>query len=367
MEKKLILVSFAVILLSGSAIAASIGTVPGSIDLGQVERGETIEKEVYITVSDFPQDDVQLQPEISSSALIELREQDSARYATSEEDFDSWVNFQNTRFNTSTTETIELNGGDFVNADGVLEMTVSIPNDAEPGHHYGEVRLNPGVQTGEGGGTLNWGETRPNLHFRVSGNAERQISVGDVRAFRTDEDSAALEVLLSNRGTVTTTVQTFDVNILDSSRNNEATLTVSGGKLTPNGPNSSKWFDVVWHDSQGIDQGTYQIDGTANYMTGSATASGSFSLPGFDVVEVRPEDSPGSNNQEGGDGVPVWFVAIVLSIIGVLMWGFEIEPFWIVSILGILGISAFILLSGVPNFLLVVLLTVVGIIVYGGI
>jgi hypothetical protein len=122
-----------------------------------------------------------------------------------------------------------------------------------------------------------------------------------------------------------------------------------------------------WVEGGGIEEGTYQIDGNVNYMTGSATASGSFSLPGFDVVEVVPSDDGGEGSQEdGGGGLPVWLVVMVLALLGVLMWGFDIEPFWILVVVGVLGISAFILMSGLPNFLLAVLLIMVGIVIYGG-
>jgi hypothetical protein len=48
------------------------------------------------------------------------------------------------------------------------------------------------------------------------------------------------------------------------------------------------------------------------------------------------------------------------------MWGFDIEPFWIMLVIGVLAISALILLSGISNLLLLVLLIVVGIVIYGG-
>jgi hypothetical protein len=365
MRIKICLLVLSHLMLLGLGFSASIGTVPGNLNLGTVERGSTYESEIYLTVSDFPQEDIRLNPAIGPMALIELNDEGNQnRYSISEEEFSEWVEFENLSFNSSTTETIQLEEG-AVNADGKLILNLIVPRDAEPGHHYGKIELNPQIDTGGGGGTLNWGETQPRIQFRVPGNANRQISIDDIRGFRNSRNKAIIELLISNRGSVTTSVNTFEANILDSKRNQEAILTVGGGKLPPNGPNSSRWFDAVWTSSNKVPEGTYQIDGNANYITGSATAAGTFTLPGINKVEVRPEEDDAETQGTGGD-FPLWFVIIVLSILGVLMWGFEIEPFWITTVLGILGTSAFIIISGVPNYVMAILFIVVAVVIYGG-
>ena len=242
---------------------------------------------------------------------------------------------------------------------------MDIPENAEPGYRYGNIRLNPQFTDleQEGSGARVVTPTRIPYSFRVAGEVERNIIAQDVRGFRLGEDRAAVEVLLRNQGTVTTSTEEFEMEVFDSNRNVETTLQASGTIL---GPGESQWVDASWTDRNGVEEGNYQIDGEVDYFTGSAYASGSFSLPDFDVVEVRPDDSPAVDNEDERESVPLWLVVMVLVILGVLMWSFGIEPFWILAIVGFIGISAFILMSGISNMLLVVLLIVVGIVVYGG-
>jgi hypothetical protein len=364
MQKKLVTLFFFTVVLSGLVSSAALGTVPGNIDFGTVEPGETVSTDLYLTVSDFPQDVIRLDPQISSTASLQLDDSgDPDRYAISQEDFSDWISLENSVVNVSSSREVQLENG-AVNSDGRVTVVLEVPRDAEPGHHYGQLNLNPGVSTGSGGGSINWGETVPGIHFRVPGNAERQVSARDVRAFRRGQSSALVEVLLVNTGTVTVDTEGFTLDVLDAQGDVETTLPLSGTKLAPDGPNSSEWVQAYWDSGGQIGEGAYEVSGDVNYITGAATASGSFTLPGINRIEVRPEDP--DDPSSGGGGVPIWLVVILLSILGVLMWGFDIEPFWILTVLGVLGISAFILLSGISNMLIPVLLIVVGAIVYRG-
>jgi hypothetical protein len=358
---KLLILAFLLALFSGFTASASVGAVPGSIDFGTVESGESLEQEIYVTTT--VRDSFDLNPGFSSAGQNDIFD-DSNRYEVSEEDISDWVEVGTTTVNGSTVEEFQLDDGSFVNSNGDFQLTIDVPGDAEPGYHHGTIHLNPQLSSDEQGQTAsyNWGETVIAFRFRVEGNAERQLSVQDVRAFRQGEDSAVVELLVRNAGSLTVSTEGAGFDVYDQRRNQMTSLYATGG--TKLAPGETKWLTASWNEDQEIDQGTYQVDGDVNYITGSAAASGSFSLPGINRVEVRPEDEEG--DPETGDGVPLWFVIIVLSILGVLMWGFDIEPFWIVAILGVLGISAFILLSGVPNYILAILLIVVAVVIYGG-
>lgn len=362
MNRKFLLLAISSLFFVGLGTSASVGTVPGFIDFGEVEPGSTVEHTVYITTNFDNNFTVNPSARSGSQSMMFMESQD-ARYETSEEDIKSWVELpQNAEVDPNNRYRVDV-GGSPANAYGEFDVTIRVPSDAEPGYHYGRIRLNPEIPAeSQRAGTTNWGETVPNFRFRVTGNAEREVQVQDVRGFRLGETQAAIEVLLNNRGTVTTTVENFEINIFDSTRNQEASLRVSGTTLTPG---ESEWVDANWDSNSALEQDTYQIDGNIDYLTGSSTASGSFSLPGFDVVEVRPDDSPATDSEERG-GLPLWLVVMVLVIFAVLMWSFGIDPFWMLLIIGVLGISAFILMSGLSNILLLVLLIVVSIVVYGG-
>ncbi|QGA80130.1 hypothetical protein [Candidatus Nanohalobium constans] len=366
MKLRLILLILSGLMFSTLAAGNSVGALPGTIDFGTVNPGETVTQEIYIRGTNVPEN-FSIRPSANSVDASTLFSGDAEdKREISEQSAEDWWNFERSLVNPETeVDYSEVNVQNPPTLHGSTTATLEIPNDAEPGVRYGHIRLNPDfspLNQSSGSGAKIVSPTRLTYSFRVSGTVRRDIEVQDVRGFRLDEDEAAVEVLLVNEGTVTTSTENLRLDILDSSRDEETTLTASGTSLAPG---ESQWVEANWADNSGIEQGEYQVGGQVDYLTGSATASGDFSLPDFDVVEVRPEDSPGSDNQDGGS-VPIWFVIIVLVILGVLMWGFEIEPFWIVTILGVLGISAFVLLSGLPNYLLVVLLIMVGIVIYGG-
>lgn len=362
MNSKLYFLVVSFLLVSANVSASSIGTVPGFLEFGEVEEGETISQEIYIT-STFDSE-LTLNPELTSGAGNAFEEDEPARFETSEESIESWTSIdQNVIVSQNNSETITLEDGTNVVAEGKFTVEIDIPSDAEPGYHYGTIRLNPEFSSEEGvTGTRNWGEAVPYIRFKVKGNADRQVSVQDIRAFRRDQSIADIEVLLRNTGSVTVSTNYGDLDILSTNKENEGDFNIEGVTLEPG---ESQWVSGAWSENSKIEQGTFQVNGRVDYITGNAVASGSFSLPGINQVEVRPEEDS-SDTSEEKDSVPIWFVTIVLVILGVLMWGFEIEPFWIVVVLGVLGISAFILLSGLPNFLLLILIVVVGIVIYGG-
>lgn len=346
---------------TGSAIGASVGAVPGAIEYSNVEPGTTLEGELYITTNLNYQFNASPEAQSLTNKLAVLESDRPS--IVSQEDSAEWFQFSQARVNPKNQKSVTLPDGSSANANGVSRFSIDVPSEAEPGLHYGIIKLNPDITGGQNQpGAVTFGHTEVRYSILVEGGATREIVVQDVRAFRLGEDRAAVEVLLNNRGTVTASTEGFAIDIIDANRENEATLQANSATLEPG---ESQWVDASWSNGDGIEEGAYQIDGRVDYLSGQATASGSFSLPGFDVVEVRPADSPGSDEQERSS-VPLWLILMVLILMGVLMWSFGIDPFWILLIVGILGISAFILMSSISNYLLILLLMVVAIVVYGG-
>jgi hypothetical protein len=359
-------IGFLCILMMGAATGASVAPVPSNINFGQVERGEVIEKSIDVRTLDIGQR-FKIDPQAYSASRGTLfSDSFSGRFDVSQQPFGDWITVEETVIDPSTERVIELSNGDTARVDGNFTFRMEIPDDAEPGIRRGTVSLNPEI-TGSGvegtAGASLIASTQLNFRFEVPGEVQRQITAQDVRAFRQGEDSAVVEVLLRNTGSVTTSTKDFTVDVFDQRGNEVGSVHVTNEVLEPR---QSEWVQGSWSKDSGIEEGTYQIDGNVNYMTGSATASGSFSLPGFDVVEVVPSDDEEGGETQRSDDLPVWLVVMVLALLTVLMWGFDIEPFWILAVVGFLAISAFILMSGLPNLLLVVLLMVVGIVIYGG-
>ena len=365
--KKLGLAILCILLFTGYGAATSIGAVPSSIDFGQVNPGESIEQPIYITVrSVSSQENFTITPSangIGAGSLFTSERFDNQN-EISEQPSEDWWGFEEATVGPRiTVDGSELDMSALPELNGVSRGTLEVPENAEPGLRYGYINLNANPpQNARGAGNVGFvSPTRIRYSFYVSGNPERNLVVQDVRGFRTDTNRASVEVLLTNEGTVTTSSQDFEIDVLDGQGDNSATLEVSGLELEPG---ESEWTNAVWFGGD-VDEGTYQIDGQVDYFTGSAYASGSFSLGDIVTVEEAPSDSPVSDGESERDTVPMWLVFMVLAILAVLMWSFDIEPSWILAIVGGLAISAFILLSGVSNYLLVVLLMAVGIVVYG--
>ena len=362
MRKRILFLGIVVLLFASLGASNSVGIVPGSIDFGEIEAGETIEQDVFVRTSGFSSE-YQIHPRVSNMRKSMLFSSSFEGYnEVSEQSHSDWFNIESVTVDPSTDiDNSEVPMTNPPRVDGRFTVGLNVPSDAEPGYRRGRIRLNPDIEAdGDGAGALTIGETRMSYEFNVPGEVERDINVQDVRGFRLGEDEASVELLLTNRGTVTTSTERFEVDILDQSGSSSATLRASGTILEPG---ESEWTNALW-TGESVDEGTYQIDGELDYLTGSAYASGSFSLS--DIVEVVPEDSPTVEDEESERAtVPLWLVFMVLALLGVLMWSFDIDPFWILAIVGGLAVAAFILLSGVSNYLLVVLLMTVGIVVYG--
>ena len=360
MFKKSILVLAVLSSFISIASAASVGAVPGFIEIENLESGDQVERTIYITTN--LEDEFALAPSASSTTSNRIVSGASDPDRVSEQGSEDWFNLEQTVVDPSSSESETVSDNTIVNAEGEFLFELEVPQNAEPGTHYGAIRLNPDIGAGDdGAGATTFGQTRITYRLVVEGQANRDIRVQDVRGFRTDSDAASVEVLLNNQGTVTTSVDDFQIDVINEAGDKVSSLQLGGIELSPG---EAEWTNANWRDEQ-VEEGSYQIDGEVDYITGNAFASGGFSLS--DVVEVVPEDSPEVEDDGEDSGLPVWLVAMVLVVLGVLMWSFEIDPVWILGIVGVLGISAFILMSGLSNLLLAGLLVPVALILYMGV
>ncbi|MFB6076622.1 MAG: hypothetical protein ABEK12_00640 [Candidatus Nanohaloarchaea archaeon] len=124
-------------------------------------------------------------------------------------------------------------------------------------------------------------------------------------------------------------------------------------------PGETEIIEASWYGS-GVEQGQYQVSGNVNYLSDRATITGRmFSLPGG--IQVVPPNATGDEpRQPGKEPLPIWLVAMVLALLGVLMYSFEIEPVWIAGTIGFLAIAAGIVLTGIPDYTLAILIIVLG-------
>ena len=340
-------------------MAASIGTTPGSIDLGELEPGQSYEQEVYITTN-FDEEFL-IRPSLTSGTRSSHFEGENGS-EVSEKNISDWVNFdEEVEIDPNTTITHELEDGSSVNAEGVFSFEVNVPNDAEPGYQYGLFRLNPEISSGGQEGTINWAETRPNFRFRIPGQADRSVEVTDVRAIRIGDEEVQIVKQLQNTGTVTTRLRRGELSILNENSEEIDELDVGSALLAPG---EVAEIDTTW-SSENVQGGNYQAEGIGDYRTGETHISGDFAITDVirDPVDI---DEPEAETEDDAD-IPYTLLLMVLLFLGVILYLLEVDLVWTIIFVGVTGISLFILFSSAPSYLILILAAIIGVTLYYGI
>jgi hypothetical protein len=360
--KKAILCFLLLVLVGGTA-AQSVGVAPAYLNLGTIPRGSTEEATIYVTSSS--PDPFNVNPDLrrpfSNRIFGGTSYIDPSKY--SEEDIDEWVEFRQEIYTVrpDDPQVVALEDGTMVSAAGNVTMYVNVPEDAEPGYHAGRVRLSPQTSSGTGYGAQVVAQAVTNIAFRVPGNVERNVQLMDVNAYRVRENAVRLDVKLRNRGTVTTSVNA--TRFLIENFVGENLESISGQSMTLE-PRESQWFTTFWTGEE-VEGGEYTVKGSVDYMTGSSFTQKTFSI-GDTINVTAPEQPPQPGQEQEQEPLPGWLVIMFLALVGVLMYSFEIDPMWILATITFLGVSVFIFLSDVPNYLILVLLTTAGLILYIG-
>ena len=355
---KLSYIVVAIICFSTLALG-SVGTNPGSYVIEELEPGETYEGTYHISTS-FSES-FTLHPTFNADSDPLLSNEDISQ-EVSEEDFGEWLQVDSTEIDPNSSSTTELEEGSTIRYDGEVDFVISVPNDAEPGYKRGYFRMNPDLEgDGDGAGARTVGEVMPTLFFRVSGHAERDITVNDVRGVRTGEESVQIIKQLQNTGTVTTSLTGGEISILDQNQEEVGSLELGSGTLLPG---EIAEIDTTW-SSENIEGGDYQVEGVGDYHTGETQISG-----GFEVTDVIRDpvdiDEPDADSEEDTD-IPYTLLLMVLLFLGVILYLLEIDLIWSIIFVGVTGISLFILFSSAPTYLILILAAIIGVTLYYGI
>lgn len=341
-------------ILSGVAAADYVGIAPGVQDLGTVERGETRRVNMYIVTNvDNP---FTINPSFERPGATIFRSRGDERYDfrpenASQEDISSWVEFTQDSYaiNPGSDFAVSLAGGGTANAKGTASFLLRVPEEAEPGYHAGAVNLNPDLSAGQASGgaaVQTLGLTQFVFVFRVPGPAKRDVEVIQVNGIREGGNSARIDYLLKNQGTVTVRINRADTHIFDKFGNQTGTLTTGGKYLKPG---KTRVVQALWR-GDGVEEGDFRIRGEMNYVTGKAFIDDMVSLSN---VSVSTRDSL----TDGDSAVPWWMVLMVLVLVGVLLFYMDIDPIWISVLTGIAALVAFLVYLGVPTTYIGALLT----------
>lgn len=366
MERKLLLVATLALLMVSGASAINLGVNPDTRDLGEVERGETYDLDFNLILSGTSSDVAADVSYVEASNNI-LQPRDSDRNydfssdEASHESMDSWVSFEQDRLVLDPEDYEEKNG---LTIHGTVNGELTVPNDAEPGYHMFLVDLQP--ELADGGGITLQAVSQPTVVFRVPGRAERDIEVRSVTGLRSGDSSAQLNVEVVNTGTVTTRLRSSDLEVVDEDTGAKiADTPINSEKIAP-GERRTVTANI---DTSGdLEAGQYRVRGNMDYITGKAVFDDTIAIEDF--IEIQPSENQ-TGQQTGGEGgdreaLPTWLVIMVLVALGVVLYSFDIDPFWIAVLVGFTAITAFVLMTGLPTWLILIALIVTVITVYYG-
>ena len=359
--KRLLLVTLILALIIPLCQAPSVGVSPGYKYFGEVEREASRTAELYITTT--AQTPFEVKPEFEPPLHSDVFEERGMTVPgkVSEEKIKPWIRFEQDSFvvDPRNESVSRLGDGTPVKHSGKVTFTIDVPHNAEPGYHAGKIKLNPVFgEAGEGFGARVVGEAVFRFSFKVPGPAMRRLEITDIQAIRTGPEEVRIDTFVKNTGTVTTTLKTGKAKIIDGSGEKIGAMYLGGEVIKPK---ETRVLTDYWRSDK-IQGGQYQFDGKLSYITGAMSLGDVFSIP--QQIEIVPPDRTAPGEEPQREKFPIWLVLMILSVLGVLMYSFEIDPVMIFFSIGVLGISSYIFLTGLSNLYIIVLVGIAGGILY---
>jgi hypothetical protein len=144
-------------------------------------------------------------------------------------------------------------------------VTISVPNNADPGGHFGSVvfRTLPAQQDQDGGGALISQEIAPVILVKVPGDVLEAASISSfkpLKSFISDETSSEFELIIKNDGNVHFR-PTGQVTIKNTIGREVAKINIEGQNVIPG---AERKMNVVWDDF-GLRMGRYTAEATVVY------------------------------------------------------------------------------------------------------
>jgi hypothetical protein len=348
--KKQLSVAFLLAVMSASVSAQSIGVSPSEANFGTVERGETVSTNVYLSVSGQETRFV-TRPEYSpvSTPFIKDLELDTAPNYTHEEvsmeDWSAWLDFPRSEVVIDPSTTLSADGRAF---QGRIPIRISVPQNAEPGWHIARLNINPRLAEGaEGTGVGVKAVVTPIVAVRVPGEVEREFELVSSRGIRTGTDEALVRINVRNTGTVTSNLRNTRFSVVSQSDGSTAqTNPTSGVTLSPG---EQQALEAYW-SAQDLPAGNYRAQAAVGYMTGSFFVDEQVQITDFIQENVNVEspegNRTGSLGEPGGDAT--WIILLVLVLLAVVLYSFDMDPTWIIAISSIMGLTFLALTGGLP-------------------
>lgn len=343
--------------------AQSIGMAPAQYDLGAVDRGETVDFSIYLS-SYGTADNFTVQPEVMEMSIGNVRGSDLVEVEEfSEQNVAPWLSWEEESFLVvpGSSRTAQV-GGDTVSYDGRMEGSITVPSTAEPGYHAVQIGVDPDFPSGRGFGASVLGLTRVNVVLRVPGNAERNVELASVTARRTGEREAQFVFDLENTGTVTVQSTGGDFSIVSNTRGKVDSDYFSGVEIPPG---ATRRVEARWISDE-VAGGEYTLEGSVGFETDRNFFREDVSLTSAPQQPINVPD-PDDQGPDGGPeqaSVPLLLILVAVLGVGSALYVFGVNMTWSALISGGVGIAIFIITSGLPVYILLLMLMGAGTLVY---
>ncbi|VVB52451.1 Uncharacterised protein [uncultured archaeon] len=288
-----ILLAAAFIALTTNATAYSIGTAPGVLDLGEIERGQSKEFEFYLITTADHDVIVGLSPIKVHEGFFRQNATVGAYNFTPSEasqlDPGNWLTIRRDPVIVSPKNSfiLHLADGSVVKANAKAELEIKVPDDAEPCYYAGSVNLIPQEIPGQGIGVQTIGVTRFMYVFRVPGNGYRKGEITDIQAEREAQDKVRIDMVFKNTGTCTLIPWADQAEIFNN-LDNLASTTYSGPTIVK--PREVAILSTYWVDTKkDIESGIYRVVARVEYITDYAYREQTVNVPKIiSAPRIRP-------------------------------------------------------------------------------
>ncbi|MFB6245370.1 MAG: hypothetical protein ABEJ03_03405 [Candidatus Nanohaloarchaea archaeon] len=355
-----------VVALASAGASQSIGVSPATVDLGTVERGQEVGFSLYVsstgTTEPYRLNVTVLDP-MSSDRYEPGGRINPTEY--SGEEIQSWIEFSQPIYDVDPGDTTSYEtGSGTVDAEKRINVTLDVPSDAEPGYHTAQIGLSPNFGAeGSGFGTSLVGITRPRLIFRVPGKVTRSVQLSSVEAVRTREEKAQIVSTFRNTGSVTVNFGGGLVDVYDSEDRKVGVIDIPTGVRIP--PGETRRIESIWA-GEGVEGGTYTLDGTVDYNTGSTFVGESFAIAGAprDPIEVQDPEDQDTQDGDQRSGLSPLMIIVAMAALGSVLYAFGIRLYYVMTATGAVGIATFIIFGGVNMVVLILAVFGLGLMLY---
>jgi hypothetical protein len=296
--------------------------VPENNNLGELERGDEINSALYINMSSDRGEVYQIpfEPRVIE-ADYEAVKDDIDGQRISNQDVTEWVDISSkVVINGQSPQEYGIEENRQIEADGKIDYSINIPENADPGQHYFTIKPNPESENGGLSTDLSY---RPVI-FDVSGDVERSLELHSVEAYNKQKDEVKIDFAIRNTGNVAVKTERSTIEILDESGNIIEGLTFPESRI-PSG--ESKEISISWNPVKEVEDSDYRLQGSIDYYTSSVHLSEDLEIMDGRIQKNSNINKSNSSNLTGQffSSVNSTTYVLLIGIIGISVYLYYLQ------------------------------------------